>query len=137
MSHRRSKLLVVEDDPDTRDILVEFFSSHGYTVTAVASAEAALDELKCKTTDVVLSDNQLDGGESGSWMLRRAYADGLLRRVAAVMYTADNDLDVPCVVRVLHKPTSLGEIERTADNAIDSARRFREVDGVPSSRRTG
>lgn len=136
MARRPSKILVVEDDQDTRDILVEFFTSHGYAVTAVATAEAGLEELKDESTDVVLSDNQLDGGRSGSWMLRRAYADGLLRRVAAVMYTADDPPEVPLVVRVLRKPSPLGEIERTAERAIDSTRR-RELDGIPSSRRTG
>ncbi|MCW5813666.1 MAG: response regulator [Labilithrix sp.] len=114
--------MVVEDDPDTREILADFFASHGYDVKTVATAEAGLAELKGNGTDVVLSDNQLDGGHTGSWMLRRAYAEGLLRRVAAVMYTADDDPNVPRVVRVLHKPTALSVIEATAERAIDSAR---------------
>lgn len=129
MPGRPSKILVVEDDPDTRDLLVQFFASHGYAVTAVDSAEEGLEQLRDKTTDVVLCDNQLVGDHTGSWMLRRAYADGLLWRVAAVMYTADTDPKVPRVVRVLRKPTALDEIERTAERALDSAR------GVPSSRR--
>ncbi len=86
--HPCSKILVVEDDPDTREILVEFFAAHGYEVIAVATAEAGLEELQGRTADVVLSDNQLDGGESGAWMLERAYSEGLLEKVAAVMYTA-------------------------------------------------
>lgn len=118
-----SKILVVEDDPDTREILAEFFTAHGYEVTAVATAEAALRELSDHTTDVVLSDNQLDGGPSGEWMLDRAYKEGLLEKVGAVMYTADRDPpQVPRTVRVLRKPTALGEIEETAERAVESAR---------------
>jgi CheY-like chemotaxis protein len=117
-----SKILVVEDDPDTREILVEFFVSHGYEVTAVSTAEAGLEELQQSDTDVVLSDNQLDGGRTGSWMLRRAFEEGLLKKVAAVMYTADSAPHVPRKVRVLRKPTALREIELTAERAVDSAR---------------
>jgi len=136
-SQNGSKILVVEDDPDTRDILVEFFSSHGYVVTAVASAEAGLEELQGKCTDIVLSDNQLDGEHSGSWMLRRAFEQGLLQQVGAVMYTADRHPRVPCTVRVLRKPTALCDIERTAERAIDSARQRKLDVAPPSSRRMG
>lgn len=113
---------MVEDDPDTRDILVEFFAAHGYEVTAVATAEAGLESLQHRSLDLVLSDNQLEGGKTGSWMLRRAEEQGLLEKVGAVMYTADSDIRVPCTVRILRKPTTLREIERTAERAVDSAR---------------
>lgn len=117
-----AKILVVEDDPDTREILVEFFTSHGYDVTAVATAEAGLEKLQHQVADVVVSDNQLDGGHTGSWMLSKAYENGLLEKVGAVMYTADLNPGVPRIVRVLRKPTALGELERTAERAVDSAR---------------
>lgn len=103
--------------------MVEFFAAHGYEVTAVATAEAALRELQDHETDLVLSDNQLDGGPSGEWMLDQAYKEGLLEKVGAVMYTADRDPpQVPRVVRVLRKPTALDQLEATAERAIDSAR---------------
>lgn len=117
-----AKILVVEDDPDTRDILVEFFAAHGYEVTAVSTAEDGLAALQHQATDVVVSDNQLEGGQSGSWMLRRAFEQGLLERVGAVRYTADSAPHVPRTVRVLRKPTALREIELTAERAVDSAR---------------
>ena len=122
MARPFSKVLVVEDDPDTREILVQLFEAHGYQVTAVASAEAGLEALEGKTTDLVLSDNHLDGGQSGAWMLERAFREGLLDKVGAVMYTADEEPKVPRVVRVLRKPTSLRLLEATAERAIDSAR---------------
>lgn len=117
-----AKILLVEDDPDTRDILAEFFAAHGYEVTAVATAEDGLEQLQHQSTDVVVSDNQLDGGRSGSWMLRRAFEQGLLEKVGAIMYTADSEPRVPGTVRVLHKPTALREIEQIAERAADSAR---------------
>lgn len=121
-AHPCSKILVVEDDPDTREILVEFFATHGYEVTAVATAEAGLRELQDQPVDVVLSDNQLDGGPSGEWMLGQAHQSGLLEKIGAVMYTSDDKPHVPRTVRVIRKPSSLGVIEETTERAIDSAR---------------
>lgn len=118
-----AKILVVEDDPDTREILVEFFAAHGYDVTAVSTAEAGLEKLENNEADIVVSDNNLDGGRTGSWMLQRAFEQGLLDKVAAVMYTADAAPPrVPRTVRVLRKPTALRELELTAERAVDSAR---------------
>jgi CheY-like chemotaxis protein len=123
-SHCRdgAKILVVEDDPDTRDILVQFFAGHGYVVTAVSTAEAGLEKLQQSEADVVLSDNNLDGGRTGSWMLQRAFEEGLLEKVGAVMYTADTKPRVPRTVRVIRKPSGLREIEETTERAVDSAR---------------
>lgn len=39
----RVKLLVVEDDPDTRDLLAFFFSERGYSVFSAQSGKQALD----------------------------------------------------------------------------------------------
>ena len=117
------KILVVEDDPDTREILVEFFAAHGYEVTSVSSAEAGLEKLQQAEADIVVSDNHLDGGRTGSWMLRCAEEQGLLEKVGAVMYTGDAAIPmVPRTVRVLRKPTALRELELTAERAADSAR---------------
>lgn len=118
-----AKILVVEDDPDTREILVEFFVAHGYDVTAVSTAEAGLEKLQQNEADIVVSDNHLDGEQTGSWMLHRAFEEGLLAKVGAVMYTADAATPrVPRTVRVLRKPTALRELELTAERAADSAR---------------
>lgn len=120
---RSATILVVEDDPDTRDLLVAFFSRQGYEVTAVTSAEAGLETLQHHATDIVVSDNQLEGTRTGAWMLRQAFEEGLLERVGVVMYTADSMRPpVPRRVRVLKKPTALREIETAAEHAADSAR---------------
>lgn len=128
------KILLVEDDPDTRDLLEEFFSTNGYTVVAVDSAEDALDALRDESIDLVVSDNQLEGDNTGSWMLREARTTGLLRNVGALMYTGDRHLDVPEGVRVLQKPTALDDLERAAEEALVRAR-GREVSRAADARR--
>lgn len=101
------RLLIVEDDPDGRELLAELFKSHAWHVTAVPTTCAALTELRRGGFDVVVSDEDLEG-QSGSSMLCQASAEGLLRSVGALMYTAESArLEVPAGVRVLRKPLGI------------------------------
>jgi CheY-like chemotaxis protein len=50
------RILLVEDDPDTRDVLTLGLEVHGATVTAVSSAHQALHALAVGSFDVLLSD---------------------------------------------------------------------------------
>jgi CheY-like chemotaxis protein len=50
-------VLVVEDDPDAREVLQLVFESEGYGVTAVSNGQEALDELRTHPLpDVVVTD---------------------------------------------------------------------------------
>jgi DNA-binding response OmpR family regulator len=111
------RLLIVEDDLDGREMLAELFRMHDWIVTAVTSARAGMHELRVGGFDVIISDENLDG-ESGSNMLRRAFDEGLLGSVGALMYTAEpGALEVPLGVRVLRKPLAISSILKEA-NAI-------------------
>lgn len=112
-----STILIVEDDDDVRELLVDYFARHGYAVTAVTTAESGLERLATGSYGVVLSDNQLHGGESGAWMFRQADAAGLLSNVGALMYTGDRMPDVPDGVGVVLKPAPLEDLERAAELA--------------------
>ncbi|HEX7082812.1 MAG TPA: ATP-binding protein [Gaiellaceae bacterium] len=59
-----ASVLVVEDDPAVRDVVVSWLSEIGYRTGAAASAETALAELSSERYDLVLSDAVL-GGLSG------------------------------------------------------------------------
>jgi PAS domain S-box-containing protein len=50
------RILVVDDDPDTRDFLTFVMEQHGATVTAAASVQAALTCLEQVQPDLLLSD---------------------------------------------------------------------------------
>src|SRR4051812_35722111 len=100
----RMRLLIIEDDMDGREMLAELFRTHDWLVTAVPTTRAGMTELRSGGIDLIISDENLDG-ESGSSMLREAWAEGLLGSVGVLMYTAERDwLEVPNGVRVLHKP---------------------------------
>jgi DNA-binding response OmpR family regulator len=117
------RLLIVEDDTDGREMLAELFRMHRWDVTPVGTTMAAMDELRCREFDVIITDENLDG-RSGSSMLREAAAEGLLRDVAVVMFTAEQDrLEVPPHVRVLRKPLGLKTLLDVAKTSLRDRKR--------------
>lgn len=115
MADARSRLLVVEDHEETRELMTALLGSWGYQVTAVESAERGLDELRTNAYDLVVSDHWLDGGETGTWLLCTASAEGLLDRTRAIMCSAERRLDgIPEGVPFMQKPIDF----RALDEAI-------------------
>jgi CheY-like chemotaxis protein len=53
-------ILLVEDDQDTRDVLVDFLSEAGYHAKAVVGGAAALELLQTGRPFVILADYLLD-----------------------------------------------------------------------------
>ena len=53
------KILLVEDEDDQRDVIETILSSSGYQVSAVSSAEKAIEKLNLKSFDLVISDWKL------------------------------------------------------------------------------
>lgn len=67
------RVLVVDDEPDIRELITVVLGSHGIGVRAVASAAAALEELDRFRPDVLVSDIRLPG-EDGYSLIRRIRA---------------------------------------------------------------
>lgn len=140
------RLLIVEDDPDSREMLAQLFRMNDWEVMEVSTTDDAIAELRIGGVDVVISDEDLEG-QSGSCMLRTASAEGLLRNVGALMYTAEPELlMVPAGVRVFRKPLGfsrlLDEAKAVAVAPPSSRRRARDpvelvlyVTSSPSSAR--
>jgi len=70
MSNRNAKILVVDDDPDTRDLLSEVLEGGGYQVVAASGAQEALTAGKAAHFDVILSDIRLGPELNGLDVLR-------------------------------------------------------------------
>ncbi len=56
-------VLVVDDEASMRHLLTVILADRGYQVRAVAGAAAALEELKAREFDVVLTDVRMPGGD--------------------------------------------------------------------------
>jgi signal transduction histidine kinase/two-component SAPR family response regulator len=75
VSHFSSlRILVVEDNENTRKILCEVLTKFGHLAKGVSSAEVALHELEVNKFDVLLTDVRLPG-ISGLELARRAFAE--------------------------------------------------------------
>jgi len=89
---RSPLVLVVDDEPGVRDILVEFLSAIDYRVVVADSGEAALRTLESTLPDVILTDVHMPG-ITGVELTRRVKADPRLQLVPVVILTALADLD--------------------------------------------
>lgn len=65
------KILVVENDPKTRETLAEALTGEGHQVTTVSSAPAALAALQATEFDLLVTNYYL-GGATGTWLARIA-----------------------------------------------------------------
>jgi signal transduction histidine kinase len=83
------RLLLVEDEPDTRHAVARFLQDHGATVIAVGSAGEALEQLRGDSFDVLVSDIGMPGMD-GYELIRalRAHETGSGRYLPAVAVTA-------------------------------------------------
>lgn len=83
------RILVVEDDLDTQELLKTVLQRHGAEVMAVESAAAALAELRRAKPDVIISDIAM-AGENGYELLRkvRALAPSEGGHIPAIALTA-------------------------------------------------
>ncbi|HEY9421774.1 MAG TPA: response regulator [Thermoanaerobaculia bacterium] len=83
------RLLIVEDEPDTREAIARFLQDYGAVVVAVGSAREALDRLWIEPFDVLVSDIGMPGMD-GYELIRtlRAHEEGSGRNLPAVAVTA-------------------------------------------------
>jgi len=87
----QKNILVVEDHPETRDLLAYHLKSAGYQVRTAASGQSALDLAARLRPDLVLLDVMLPGGMDGLEICRRLKQDQRMRGVPVIMLTALGD----------------------------------------------
>jgi signal transduction histidine kinase/DNA-binding response OmpR family regulator len=92
---RGTRILVVDDEPDTRDLLTQFFEQHGAIVCEAASVHEALKHLERELPDVLISDIGMPG-EDGYSLIRRIRnsmgRNATLPAVAITAYAREEDL---------------------------------------------
>jgi len=79
------RIVVVDDDADTRDMLAVALRNHGAEVQVVASAAEAMTALTDVPADVLISDISMPG-EDGYSLVRRLRTEG--GRIRALALTA-------------------------------------------------
>jgi DNA-binding response OmpR family regulator len=109
-----ARVLLLDDDADTLEMMTFLLSRAGYRVTAVASASAARAALQHDRPDIVLLDVSL-GGELLGLDIARAARE--MERVVVILHTALSE----DVVRLmfdrydafLRKPAPVGTLLKT------------------------
>src|SRR5882672_6966425 len=86
----RRRLLLVEDDEDTRQLLAVALEAQAYDVTQAGDAEEGLEALRTTPFDMILTDYDLPG-KTGAAMLREAGDRRLLHGAATLVVTAHPD----------------------------------------------
>lgn len=112
-TNRRAKveILVVEDHPDSREMLVEYLEAHGFVVKAAADGLQALAQLESGNPPAaILTDlhmPQMDG-----WSLRAALAkDPRFADIPVIVLTAVDPANGPQPVHAsIQKPLDLKRV---------------------------
>jgi CheY-like chemotaxis protein len=115
----RRAILLVEDDEDTRQLLAVALESQGYDVDQAAHAAQALDRLRARRFDLVLTDYDLPG-RTGAALLREAHRDGLVRGAATLVVTAHPDPEGVDEETVVRKPLDLAKFLRQVAGILEA-----------------
>ena len=91
-ARRMSRILVVDDHPTNRELLLRRLEKASYTVTIAESGEDALERLRAEAFDLVLLDWMMPG-MSGIEVLRRIRATRSPIELPVIMATARSEPD--------------------------------------------
>jgi CheY-like chemotaxis protein len=61
MPHEKIKLLIVDDEASTRELMTQIFTSLGHNVTSAEDGFTALAEIRKQLPDIILSDLNMPG----------------------------------------------------------------------------
>ncbi len=90
----RARVLVVEDDPSIRGVLVEFLSLEGYQVREAVNPDMARDLLLSHPVDIVLTDTyEPTWNPDLPWLDRMRSAAGSAKLVLLTAYSEAQGLD--------------------------------------------
>ncbi len=86
------RLLVVDDDANSRELLARRLTRHGHTVITASSGEEALDRLEKETVDLLLLDVMMPG-LNGDKVLERVKKNPVMKDLPVIMISASDKLD--------------------------------------------
>ena len=118
------RVLLVEDEPDVRDVTASLLQRFGYVVTSTPDAVSALDAFRAAITpfDLVLTDIVMPG-MSGWELFERVRAESATQRVLFMSGYSDEVLADHGVVKssipLLAKPFTSNELARAVRRTLD------------------
>ena len=123
-------ILIVDDEPDLRDLLVEALQDQGYAAEGADGGAQALALVRQKHFPVVFTDLNMPGGLSGLELLRVIREED--PRTTGILMTgyATTESAIQALKRgaydFIQKPFKLTEIEASLERALEHYRLLRE-----------
>jgi len=131
---RPARVLVVDDDADTRSAIADLLRDLGHHVEAEPGGEAALERVGSADFDAVLSDLRMEGMD-GLELCQRLLRDG--PRLPVVVMTAFDDVRAALgalkagAFDFITKPFDVEELTTALNRALESSRNLRRVERLP------
>jgi CheY-like chemotaxis protein len=122
------QILIVDDDPDTLELLCTLLDTHGYAAVGVPDANAAVEQVRKHVPDMLLIDYMLPQTD-GMTTLQRCRAEPGVKEVRAVMLTADSRL------ATLERALALGFDEFLPKPILDQGEFLQRINDVMTRRR--
>lgn len=122
----RTRILLVEDSDDLRDLMQLILETEGYAVSTATTAEEGLERLEHEPYDLVVSDYALPG-HTGTWLLHEAVARHLMPEMQGIIVTAHPQIRDAGAFPVLYKPLDF-------DRFLDEVRTHVTCDGDSDQR---
>ena len=130
-SARKGKILVVDDDPYNRDLLVQTLSRDGHILSTAENGEIALEMISNQAFDLVLLDIQMPGID-GHEVLRLFKGSQETALLPAIMISGLEDIDlvVECIEigadDYLPKPCNLTLLRARVYSSLEKKFRYDE-----------
>jgi two-component system, chemotaxis family, chemotaxis protein CheY len=109
-------ILLVEDDPDVREVLQDVLHEEGFAVSSAADGLEALAVLPTLPRPCVLLLDWLMPRLDGAGLLERLEQEGTLAQLTVIVTTGySGAIEDERVARVLRKPHDMGELLQVLD----------------------
>ena len=79
LSSNPAHILVVDDDPRIRQMLIRYFEDEGYLVSTAGDGTEMKVQLRQKEIDIILLDLSLPGGQDGLDLAREVRSTRMCR----------------------------------------------------------
>lgn len=130
-------VLMVDDDPDIRDVWEEFLRRSGFDTASAPDAQSALLLMAASTPTVVLCDVHLPAGRDGLWLADQIRT--LYPTTAMVLATGDDTVPPTHslrkgIVAYLVKPFRREDVLRAVEDAVrwSTAEAEKRTAGAPT-----
>jgi CheY-like chemotaxis protein len=114
-------ILLADDEDDLREVISEALTKHGCEVTAVSSAAPALETLRARAFDLVITDMLMPEGGGRALLAGVAQLD-VRPPVLVVTGRADHGLEAELArlkaTRCLQKPFGITDVLRAVDELL-------------------